>query len=321
MKKRELTIIIIFVILSVGLFVIPYTGLINNNAMRYMVQIFLYISLGEVWNLLSGYAGMTSLGQQAYIGLAGYSVAMATTVYKLHFTVGILIGILVSTVVSLILAFLLLRMRGMYFSITTWVVAEALGTFFLSWKYVGQGAGMTVSIVPYPRVDALYIMSLILVLVTLVIVYLLLRSKIGLGLTAMRDNISAAVSLGVDIGRIRLLVYIISAVITGIAGSIFFINKGTIYPDSGFSISWTISMVFICIIGGTGTIEGPVVGAVIYVLLQEFLAHYPGWSNIILGIIAILIIIYMPKGIVGTIKEKYEKAIYNRETVGSQTVR
>ena len=116
--------------------------------------------------------------------------------------------------------------------------------------------------------DALYNMSLAICLVTLAVVYILLRSKIGLGLTAMRDNISAAASLGVDIGRTRFLVYLVSAVITAVAGAIFCINKGTIYPDSGFSIGWTISMVFICIIGGVGTIEGPVVGAIIYVLLQ-----------------------------------------------------
>ncbi len=312
MSKKTLIYLVVYATLGLFFIAMALTGALSSNVMRYLVQIFLYISIGEVWNLLSGYAGMTSLGQQAFIGLAGYSVAMATTVYKLHFGLGILIGVGISAIVATVLAFLLLRMRGMYFSITTWVVAEALGTFFLSWGYVGKGAGMTMNITPYPRVDALYNMSLAICLVTLAVVYILLRSKIGLGLTAMRDNISAAASLGVDIGRTRFLVYLVSAVITAVAGAIFCINKGTIYPDSGFSIGWTISMVFICIIGGVGTIEGPVVGAVIYVLLQEFLAHYPGWSNIILGIIAILIIIYMPDGIVGTIKKKW--IALNRKT-------
>jgi branched-chain amino acid transport system permease protein len=229
---------------------------------------------------------------------------MATTVYKIPYPVGIIIGVLISSAAAGVLALLLLRLHGMYFSITTWVIAEALGTFFLSWGYVGKGAGMTVSISPYPRVNVLCVLALILCIFSLIIVFLLLKSKTGLGLTAMRDNISAAASLGVDIGKSRFIVYLIAAVLTAVAGSIFFINKGTIYPESGFSISWTISMVFICIIGGTGTMEGPIVGAIIYVLLQEILAHYPGWSNIFLGIIAILIILYMPDGIVGTIRKK-----------------
>ena len=304
MKRSSLIKIIIYAVLGIILLILGITEAVSGNFMRYMLQIFLYITIGEMWNLLSGFAGMTSLGQQAYIGLAGYSVAMVTTVYKLHYSVGILVGVLIGTVVSAFLAFLLLRMQGMYFSITTWVVAEALGTFFLSWKYVGQGAGVNVSITPYPRTGKLYIMALILCMLSLLVTYLLMNSRLGLGLTAMRDNIDAAVSLGVNISRCRYVVYLIAAVFTSLAGSIFFINKGTIYPESGFSISWTISMVFIVIIGGVGTIEGPIVGTVVYVMLQEFLAHFPGLSNIILGLIAILVILFMPEGIVGFIMSK-----------------
>ena len=304
MNKKKLTLAIAFGVIGVLLFALGEAGIFSNNAMRYLMQIFIYITLGEMWNLLSGFAGMTSLGQQTFIGIAGYSVAMATTVYKMNYGAGILIGVGICIITSSFLAFLLLKMEGMYFSITTWVIAEALGTFFLSWGYVGKGAGMTISISPYPRIDAIYAMALILCFVTLIVVYLLLNSRLGLGLTAMRDNISAASCMGVNIGRSKFVVYLIAAIFTGLAGAILFINKGTIYPESGFSIGWTISMVFIVIIGGSGTIEGPIVGSIIYVFLQEFLAHYPGWSNIILGILAIVIILFMPEGIVGAIKNR-----------------
>jgi len=304
MNKKKLILLIAFILVGIVAFTLGETGVLSNNAMRYLMQIFIYITLGEMWNLLSGFAGMTSLGQQAFIGIAGYSVAMATTVYKMHYGAGILIGVGICIITSSILAFLLLKMEGMYFSITTWVIAEALGTFFLSWGYVGKGAGMTISISPYPRIDSIYAYALILCFVTLLVVYLLLNSRLGLGLTAMRDNISAASCMGVNIGRSKFVVYLIAALFTGLAGAILFINKGTIYPESGFSIGWTISMVFIVIIGGSGTIEGPIVGSIIYVFLQEFLAHYPGWSNIILGILAIIIILFMPEGIVGAIKNR-----------------
>ena len=277
-------------------------GILSTNAMRYMLQIFLYITVGEMWNLMSGYAGMTSLGQQAFIGLAGYSTAVVTTVYKLHYSIGLAVGAVVSLCIAALLALLLLHMNGMYFAIATWVSAEALGTFFTGWKYVNQGAGMNITIVPYPRVGDLYPIALILCAIALASTLLLLRSKLGLGLTAMRDDTSAAASLGVNVGRNKLIVYLIAALFTALAGAVFFINKGTIYPDSGFSISWTISVVFIVIIGGVGTVEGPIVGSVVYVLLYEYLAHYPGWSNIILGVFSILVILFMPKGIVGFVK-------------------
>ena len=313
MKKKDIITLIIYAVIFLLLFILGIAGVLSSNAMRYLLQIFLYIVLGEMWNLLSGFTGMTSLGQQTFIGLAGYSVAMITSVYRLPYSLGILAGVIISSAVAFILAFLLLRMHGMYFAIATWVVAEALGTFFLSWKYVNQGAGMTVTIVPYPRVEKLYMIALVLAALAIAVMYLLLRTRLGLGLTAMRDDIEAAASLGVNISRLKLIVYLVAAVFTALAGAVFFINKGTIYPESGFDIGWTISMVFIVIIGGVGTIEGPLVGSVIYVLLSEQLAHYPGWSNIILGVIAILVILFMPEGIVGFLKrgKHIEKAVHS----------
>lgn len=272
-------------------------GLLSGNAMRYLLQIFLYISLGEAWNLLGGFGGMTSLGQQLYIGIAGYAVAIATTLWKLPFSLGIILGVLASVVIAAAFSPILFRMRGMYFAIATWIAAEAAQKIFLDWKYVSQGAGMTIRIIPYPDVLRLYVMSIVLCVVVLLLIAALLRSRMGLGLMAMRDNPSSASTIGVNLFRIRFLVYGISAALTALSGAVFFVNKGVIYPESGFSISWTVSTVFICVIGGTGTMAGPVIGAVIYVLLQEFLAHYPGWSNIMLGLVTILVIRFMPGGI------------------------
>lgn len=302
-KNKSLIKLSIYFLIFLVCFILGCSGALSNNAMRYMLMIFLYITLGEMWDLMSGFAGMTSLGQQTFIGLAGYSVAMAATVYKLNFYCGIAIGAAVSLCTAVLLAVILLHTRGMYFAIATWVAAEAFGTFFSSWKYVNQGAGMNITITPYPKTSELYMLALFLCAAALLTIHLLMRTNIGLGLTAMRDDISAAASLGVNVERNKLIVYITAAFFTSLAGAVFFINKGTIYPESGFDISWTISMVFIVIIGGIGTIEGPIAGAVIYVLLNEYLAHFPGWSNIIMGAVSILVILFMPKGIVGAVKE------------------
>ena len=293
------------------LYFLCFTGLASNNAMRYMIQMFLYITMAEMWNLLSGFTGMTSLGQQLYVGLAGYSVAVATTKYQLSLGVGLAAGVGISLVISLLLSLLLYRMEGMYFSIATWVVAEAFEKLFLSWKFVGQGSGMTIRVVPYPRINEICILALTVCVLAIAAVYLLLRTKVGLGLTAMRDEIGAASAVGVNVFNHRLLVYSIAAAFTAVAAGIFLVNKGIVYPESGFSISWTVSLIFIVIVGGSGTVSGPIVGGAIYVFLQELLARFPGWSNIILGVITILTILFLPKGIMGTLQEKFKFEIFS----------
>ncbi|MCR5773694.1 MAG: branched-chain amino acid ABC transporter permease [Lachnospiraceae bacterium] len=288
-------------VLFMVLFVIGITGIGGSNVLRYGFRILLYITIGEMWNLLSGYAGLTSLGQQAFIGLSGYALAVATTKYGLFYPLGIVAGLVISLGAAFVLSFLLLRIEGMYFSITTWVVAEALGTLFMSLMYVNRGAGMTVSAEPYPRIGTLYLMALVLCFASMITMILLPGSEFGLGVRAMRDDVQAAESLGVNVKRSRRIIYLVAAGFTALAGSLFFLNKGTIYPESGFDIGWTISMVFIVIIGGSGTVAGPVAGAVIYVFLSEILAHYPGWSNMILGAIAILMILFCPQGVIPAI--------------------
>ena len=290
-------------------------GLLSPNLMRYLLQIFLYVALGQAWNLLNGFSGMTSLGQQLYIGLAGYSMAVVTSVYQGSPLLGLLVGLVVSVLTALALSWVLFRMQGMYFAIGTWVAAEAVQKLFLNWKFTNQGGGMTVRIIPYPQVGSIYFMALTICCLSVVMVYGVMSSRLGLGLMAMRDDAKAASVIGVNLKLMRLAVYLIATVITALAGGVFFINKGTIYPDSGFSTAWTVSSVFICIIGGTGTLAGPVFGAILYVLLKEFLAFYPGWSNIMLGGITLFVIFFLPSGIVGTLEKRIKEKLMNESAV------
>ena len=311
----SLPMLIVCIAVVSSLYFLCLTGIASNNAMRYMIHIFLYITMAEMWNLLSGFTGMTSLGQQLYIGLAGYSVAIATTKLQLTLGVGLAMGVGVSLVVALLMSLILYRMEGMYFSIATWVVAEIFEKLFLNWKYVDQGSGMTIRVVPYPRINEICIFALTLCVLAIAAVYFLLRTRIGLGLTSMRDDIGAASAVGVNVFNHKLLVYAIAAAFTAVAAGIFLVNKGIVYPESGFSISWTVSLIFIVIVGGSGTVGGPIVGAVIYVFLQEYLARFPGWSNIILGVITILTILFLPKGIMGTLQEKFRFEIFSAKRV------
>ena len=297
--------------ICVVLFIIGTTGLLSNNALRYLFKIFLYITMGSMWNLMSGFTGMTSLGQQVFVGLAGYSVCVMTTTYNMSFWIGIIVGAVIAAIFALILSFVLFRMRGMYFAVATWLIAEAVRLWFNSWTYVKQGVGMTVRTNQIPKIKSLYVYALILMIIAIIVIYMLLRTRTGLALTAMRDETDAAASVGVNIFRAKLNCYLIASVFIALAGALFFLNKGSVLPASGFSIDWTVAMVFIAILGGVGTMTGPIIGSIIYVLLEELLSHYPGWSNIILGILAILVIIFLPKGIMGTLQQKLNFEIFS----------
>lgn len=311
-RQRIIEAGVAFVIVVI-LFVFGITGIFSSNAMRILLKIALYCALGTMWNLMSGYTGMTSLGQQSFIGISGYTLCVLTTYYGLSYWAAIAVGGILSGVLALILALILFRMRGMYFAIATWVVAEALKVFITSWNYVKEGAGMTVKLRPYPASGEIYILAISLMVICLVVVYAILRSKTGLGLTAMRDDADAASSMGVNIFKSKLFCFVVCGFFTGIAGVIFYLNKGSIFPAGGFGIEWTVSIVFIVIIGGIGTTAGPVAGSVIYVALSEYLAKYPGYSNIILGAIAILVIIFLPKGIIGTLQNKLHFEIFTQK--------
>jgi len=171
------------------------------------------------------------------------------------------------------------------------------------------------SVTGRPGREAIYLMSLGLLVVALVVIYLLLKSRIGLGLTAMRDDADAASSVGVNIFKSKLLCFVIAGLFTALAGGMYFLNNITIYPTSGFSNSWTVAVVFITIIGGIGTMAGPIVGTLVYILLDEILVKIlPGeWTNIVLGAIAILVILFLPDGILGTLQKKFNFEILSQK--------
>ena len=274
----------------------------SGNTQRILIKMCLYCTMACMWNLLSGFTGMTSLGQQSFIGVAGYSMAIMTATYGMSYVVGWIVGGAIGAVLALILSLILFRMRGMYFAIATWVIAEALKTWFNSWEFVNMGGGMFVR--GRPDQTIIFVLSLVLCVVAIVLIYFLLNSKLGLGLTAMRDDADAASSVGVNIFRSKLTCFVIAGLFCALAGGLYYLNNVSVYPTNAFNISWTVSLVFIVIIGGVGTMAGPIVGTVVYIALDEVLANFPGWSNIILGLIAILIILFLPDGILGTLQKK-----------------
>ena len=264
----------------------------------------LYLALSQMWNLLTGYSGLLSLGQQAFIGLGGYTVAILCNYYGVYLWLSVFIAGLFSMLLALLMSLFIFRMRGVYFGIGTWIFAEALLLWFSNWKYVKYGMGHFISPDPIPSMTEIYYGAFFVGVGSVVLVYVLLRSSIGLGLIAMRDDDHVAETMGVNVFRSKLTCFLIAAFVTGIAAAIMYTFQIFVQPYKAFAIDWTVKLVFIVIIGGIGTIEGPIIGSLIYVLLSQTLSEYISVSLLILGVIAIIVILTAPLGIMGSLQKK-----------------
>lgn len=295
-----------YALLAVILLVLALLPVFPNSsyAVSATTLIMIYMALGQMWNLLGGYAGLLSLGMQAFIGIGGYSLAVFTIDAGMNMFVAILLGGIISVLFGLAVSPALFKMTGVYFAIGTWVVAEALMIFFSNWSVVRYAKGIAIKSVYSLSGNQIYYIAVILGVISVLVVYLLMRSKTGLALMAIRDNPGAAEAMGVKIFSTKLKCYMIACFFTGIAGGVMYINLAYITPSASISTSWTIAMTFMVIIGGIGTMEGPIVGAIIYVMLTQWLYSFPGISMIILGAIAVIAIMILPNGIIGTIHNK-----------------
>jgi len=209
---------------------------------------------------------------------------------------------------------LIFRLRGAYFAIGTWVIAEVFRLTFAQVQSLGGGSGssLPVNIVKsiasskIMRESVIYWCVLTVTVLVVISVYFLLRSRRGIALIAIRDNELASESLGIDIIKTKFFVYVISAGLTSILGALIFLQKLRISPDAAFNVNdWTAFVIFIVVIGGIGTIEGPIIGVIVFFLLRETLSDLGTTYLLILGFVAILVMLRAPKGIWGYVIEKF----------------
>jgi len=276
----------------------------SDYVLLFFLLYFLYLAMAQMWNLLTGYSGLLSLGQQAFIGFSGYAVAVMTNYYGVYIWLSVFLGGLFSILLALFMSLFIFRMKGIFFGIGTWIFAEMLLLWFSNWEYVKYGSGLFIKPAHPPSMTTIYYAAFIMGVGALAVVYIILRSKIGLGLMAMRDDEAVSESMGVEIFRSKLFCFLVAAFITGLTAGVLYVFQIFIQPYKAFAIDWTVVLVFIVIIGGIGTMEGPVVGTLVYVLLSQFLAEYAHISLLLLGLIAITIILVAPKGIMGTLQDK-----------------
>lgn len=301
----------------VALFMLPLTG--DRATMRLVVEIAYFLALAQMWNLLAGYAGLLSVGQQAFIGFGGYMLFALVAHAGLSPLVSLPIAGLLTGIISIPVAILMFRLTGPYFAIGTWVMAEVFKLAFFEVPALGGGSGMSLplqavrDIAPSAqgRELIIYLTAIGIAVAAIAFVYFLLRSRFGLALTAVRDSERASASVGVDTFRLKLGVFVAVAAFTGMVGALIFLQKLRISPIAAFDVmEWSAAIIFIVVIGGIGRIEGPFVGVAVYFLLRETTADFGTWYMILLGLLAIVIMLFARQGLWGLVAERYRINVF-----------
>ena len=294
------------VVVLIVLVVFPFFGGIPWT--RRLVDFFTLLALAQLWNLMLGYAGLISVGQQGFIGMGSYGLWFFADVLHIHPFISVIFAAVGGAIIAFPAAALVFRLKGGYLAIGTWVIAEVLRLIVANIKRTGGGSGITVQAATQlgteVRVPGTYWWGLASAVIAMGVTYLLLRSRTGLALKSMRDNDLAAESSGVNVWRTKLYVFVIAGAGCAMVGAIVAIHLLRVQPAAAFSINWTAYMLFIAVIGGVGTIEGPVIGTLIYFILRETTSKYGEWYFIILGLLAIVVTVWSPKGIYGFIYQK-----------------
>jgi branched-chain amino acid transport system permease protein len=285
--------------------------LFSANHVVLLTEFMSMLVLAIMWNLLAGYADIVTVGQHAYVGVGAYAFFGFTALLDWNPYLAIPLAGLVAFVIAVPTMGLVFRLRTAYLAIGTWVVAELLMLAAGKLNAWGGGSGTSVPIsiiLSFGRARAerlanIYWLAFGLAAVAMLATYFLLRSRIGIGLTAMRDNEEGAAAIGVNITYARILCFLGTAPFLGMAGAIITLQKLRIAPPASFSIiDWTVFIIFNVVIGGIGSFEGPIIGTIVYFLLRQYLAGLGAWHLILLGTFSIIIILIEKRGLWGLVR-------------------
>jgi branched-chain amino acid transport system permease protein len=277
--------------------------IVGSGDLGLATEILLVFTMAQMWNLLAGYAGLLSLGHAAFIGMGGYALYAVTNLLGLPIYAGILAAFVVTALVAAVIAPLLFRLRDAYFAIGTWVFAEIVHILVTKSDALGGSSGMPLLAIRDMNIDRFPLVSFacaaVLSVAAMLGASIIIRARLGLALMAVRDNPLAAASAGIDVWRSRFMAFVLSAGVCGAAGGVYFMSTLFIDPNAAFDVNWTVILLFIVIVGGIGTLSGPVIGTVIYFSLRQMLLGQQGWFLVLMGGVAVLAAVFAPRGISG----------------------
>lgn len=282
----------------------------TRYAQHVLVLILLYVTLGSAWNILGGFAGQLSLGHAAFFGIGAYSAAIIASGSKLSPWWGLIVGPLVALPVAMIVGWICFRLRGPYFTLATIAVGEMVRLVALNWRDLTGGA---VGIVIHPSIFSgtskipYYYVILIIAASTVAICWRISRRKLGYFLMAIREDEETAESIGIDTTRYKLTALALSAAITSLAGAFYANYFLFVEPTVVLPLALSVEIVLMAIIGGLGTVWGPVLGAVLLKLSSELFRNYFEQANLLIyGALLIAVILFMPDGLIGGFKKLFK---------------
>ncbi len=292
----------VLLVLAIGPFIFS-AGITDR-----LTTLFVYIILAAMWNALAGYGGLVSIGQQVFIGLGGYAlVRLSDAGVPLY--LALILGVALIGVISLPLGELMLRLRGGEFAVGMWVLAE-LAHFIINLDPIVQGETGTSLLAlnafkpEVARADT-YWMGLALMVVLLGAVFLLLRGKIGASIQAIRDDEIAAASVGVNVHGAKRVMFVLAATGCAAAGALWLATTISFQPHAFFGIQWTAYMLFMALVGGLGTFEGPIIGAILFFLMETWFGATGVLYLIGLGVVALGFALFLPRGIWGFVENRF----------------
>lgn len=283
-------------------------ALFGAGALDKATTLFTYIILAVMWNALAGYGGLISIGQQAFVGLGAYA-ALRLADAGINVYLALFLGAALVGVVSLGLSTFMLRLSGGEFAIGMWVIATLAHLLVnLDPLVHGETGASLLALNAYDaetRRVLTYFAALGGMAVALALLFALLRSPVGARIQAIRDNEGAAMSVGVRVTGAKRLIFVIAATGTALAGGLWLASTITFQPRTYFGIQWTAYMIFMSLVGGLGTFEGPIFGALIFFAMETILGATGVWYLIDLGAACLIFTLFMPKGIWGTIENRF----------------
>jgi branched-chain amino acid transport system permease protein len=293
---RVLSVALAFLLVLVGpLYLSPY-GIVLA------FSLFVYITLAQAWNLVGGYGGQFSLAHAMFVGIGSYATAVLLIHTRVPLAAAIVLSGMCAGVVATITGLPLFRLRGHYFAVASLGVALAAQAWMVNWSYTGASSGLTLP--DRALLDGItqYYMAAGLMILTLLCVAVVARSRFGLRLLAIRDNEDAAAELGVRVLAVKLGAFVLSAFFVGVVGALVAVQNLSIEPNSAFSLTWTITMIVMAVTGGLATLIGPIIGAVVIYAIQQQFQDYGSWSTLFTGGALVLIVVVAPAGLWGTIR-------------------
>jgi branched-chain amino acid transport system permease protein len=277
----------------------------GGSGARALLIVFSYnAALAVMWNLLAGYAGLVTFGQQVFIGLGGYTLAVGCERFGLGVWPAFLVAAVIAGAVAVPVGALTFRLKGGYFAVGSWLVAEVFRLLFGNWDFVGNASGMFIRQARTIDPWVVYYVAVGLVIALVALVVATLRSRLGLALMAIRDAEDAAASLGVHVWRVKLLAFVVAGAGTALIAALITVQTPFIQPNSAFSIQWSAAASFMAVVGGLGTVEGPLLGAAVYVALQHQLGGSGAVHLIVLGAVSVAMMLVEPRGIAGLLRDR-----------------